>query len=124
MLGLPLLCYAWISLSRVDLVVESQQAILPMSLHTCRDKRTLGVVVHQRIWKRSGNASTGNVRQPGGMPICAWLLKVEDEEDTVIRVFKSYTIFIEDISGKLMRIARQIIEEHYCDLIPMCLPII
>jgi len=55
------------------------------------------------------------------MPIFAWLLKVEDKEDTIIRVFKSYTIFIEDIGGKLMRITRQIIEENHCDLIPMCL---
>jgi len=58
------------------------------------------------------------------MPILTWLLKVEDEEDTVIRVFKSYPIFIEDIGGKLMRITRQIIEEHHCDLIPMYLHVI
>src|SRR5690242_9181224 len=104
MFGLPFLGYAWISLSRIDLVVESQQAILPLALCTCRDKRGLGVVVHQRIWKRSGYPATSNVRQPGGMAIFAWLLKVEDEEDTVIRVFKSYPIFIEHIGGKLMRI--------------------
>src|SRR6266487_768799 len=97
MLGLPFSGYAWISLSSGDLIVESQQAILPMSLRTCRDKRGLGVVVHQRIWKRSGYTTTSNVGQPGGMPICACFLKVEDEEDTVIRVFKSYPIFIEDI---------------------------
>src|SRR3989442_1588411 len=104
MLALPFLCYTWILLSRVDLVVEGQQAILPVSLRTGGDKRTLGVVVHQRIWKRSGYPPAGNVRQPGSMPIGAWLLQVEDKQDTVIRVFVSDPIRIEDLGGELMRI--------------------
>src|SRR5215468_5231884 len=102
MLGLPLLGNAWILLSRVDLVVESQQALLPLSLRTCRDKRALGIVIHQRIGKRSGYPSTRNVRQPGGMAILAWLLQIKDEEHPVIRVFKADAIGIEDIGGKLM----------------------
>jgi hypothetical protein len=124
MLSLPLLSDVWISLSRGDFVVESQQALLPLSLRTSGDKRTLGIVVHQRIWKRGGDASTGNVIEPGSMPIFAWLLKVEDEEHPIIRVFKSYTIFIEDLGGKLMRITGQILEEHHGDLIPMGLHLV
>src|SRR5579859_638436 len=121
MCGLPVSCHVWISLSCGDLIVESQKATLPLSLRTCRDKRGLDVVVHQRIWKCSGYASARNVGEPRGRPIFACFLEIEDEEDTVILVFKTYPIFIEDIGGKLMRITHQIIEEHHRDLIPLCL---
>ena len=93
-------------------------------LRTCRDKRGLNVVVHQCIWKRSGYTATSNVGQPGSVPIFAWFLKVEDEEDAVIGILKSYAIVIEDSGGKLMRITRQIIEEHHRDLIAMGLHVI
>ena len=124
MLALPFLCYTWILLSRVDLVVKSQQAMLPVSLRTGGDKRGLGVVVHQRIWERSGYTAAGNVSQPGGIPIGAWLLKVEDKEDTVIRVFVPDPIGIEDLGGELVRITRQVIEEHHRDLKPMGLHVV
>jgi len=106
MCRLPFSSYARISLRSRDLVVESQQAILPLSLRTCWNKRRLDVVVHQRVWKCSGYTTTSNVAQSGGMSIFARFLKIEDEENTVIGVLKSYPIFIEDIGGKLMRVAR------------------
>jgi hypothetical protein len=124
MFGLPFLSYAWISLGRGNFVVKSQQAILPLPLRACRDKSGLGVVIHQRIWKRPGYTSPGNVGQPGSFPIFTLLLKVEDEKHTVIRVFKSYPIVIEGIGSKLMRITRQVIKENHRHLVPMCLHVI
>jgi hypothetical protein len=58
------------------------------------------------------------------MAILAWFLKIEDEEDTVIPIFKSDPIGIKDLGGELMRITGQIIEEHHSDLIAMCLRLI
>jgi hypothetical protein len=58
------------------------------------------------------------------MSVCARLLQVEDEEDTVIGVLISNTIAVEDLGGKLMWVTRQIVEEHHCDLKAMGLYII
>ena len=124
MCGLPFPGYGWVLLGSVDFVVESQQAILPVSLRAFGDKSGLGVIIHQRIWKRSRYTSTSNVGQPGCMPIFTWFLQVEDEKYAVILVFKSDTIGIEYIGSKLMRIARQIIKENHRDLKSMCLHII
>src|SRR5450759_1432492 len=124
MLALPLLRYRWILLSRVDLAVESHQTILPVSLRAGGDKSGLGVVIHKCIRERPGYSAAGNVRQPGNMPIGAWLLQVEEKEDTAILVLVSDPIVIEDLRGELMRIARQIIEEHHRDLKPVGLHIV
>src|SRR5215471_7793686 len=122
--SLPFLGDAWVSLSRGDFAVESQQAILPVSLRSCRDKGRLSIIIHQRIWKRSGDTSAGNVGQPGCMPIFPRFLQVEDEQDAVILVFKSDTIVIEDVGRKLMRVARHIVEEYHRDLKSMRLHVI
>ena len=106
MLALPFLRYRWILLSRVDLIVESHQTILPVSLRAGGDKSGLGVVVHQCIRERPGYSAASNVRQPGNMPIGAWFLQVKDKEDTVIFIFVSDPIVIKDLSSELMWIAR------------------
>ena len=122
--SLPFLCNAWILFSREDFVIESQQAILPVSLRACRDKSRLSIVIHQRIWKRSRYTPTRNVGQPWCMPIFSSFLQVEDEKNTVILVFKSDAIRIEYIGGKLMGVARHIIKENHRDLKSMCLHVI
>src|SRR5581483_2838476 len=119
MLALPLLRYRRVLLSRVDLVVESQQAILPVSLRAGGDKGALGVVIHQRIRQRAGDAAAGNVRQPGSVSISTWFLQVEDKEHSIIRVFVSDAVVVEDPGGELVRVARQVIEDHHRDLKPV-----
>src|SRR5579863_6592702 len=124
MLALPFLGDTWVLLSREDLVVEGQQAFLPLALRTCRDESRLDIVIHQRIWKRGGDPSTGDVAQPGSMPIRACLLEIEDKQDAVILVLRANPVGVEHLGGELMRVACQIIEEDDRDLISMGLDVV
>src|SRR5579884_3485915 len=92
-----------------------------MALRSGGYKRGLGIVVHHRIWQRSRYPPTSDIRQPGGMAILSGLLKVEDEEDSVILILKTNPVLIEDIGGKLMRIACQVVEKHNSYLKTICL---